>query len=76
MTIADHIRAEEREITMEFATLNFVKNLLKKGYDASLYCRNNRTFPQKSTRHYPKNQILFQLILPSRLQTIYKLPHR
>ena len=35
MTIADHIRAEEREITIEFTTLNFVKNLLKKGYDAS-----------------------------------------
>jgi predicted transposase/invertase (TIGR01784 family) len=35
MTIADHIRAEEREVTMEFVTLKFVKNLLKKGYDAS-----------------------------------------
>ena len=35
MTIADHIRAEEREITMELATLNFIRNLLKKGYDAS-----------------------------------------
>ena len=35
MTIADHIRAEEREITIESTTLNFVKNLLKKGYDAS-----------------------------------------
>ena len=31
MTIADHIREE----TMEFATLKFVKNLLKRGYDAS-----------------------------------------
>ena len=35
MTIADHIRAEEREITIELTTFNFVKNLLKKGYDAS-----------------------------------------
>ncbi len=31
MTIADHIREE----TMEFATLKFVKNLLKKENDAS-----------------------------------------
>ena len=31
MTIADHIREE----TMEFATIKFVKNLLKRGYDAS-----------------------------------------
>jgi hypothetical protein len=35
MTIADHIRAEEREVTMEFATSNFVRNLLKKGCDVS-----------------------------------------
>ncbi len=39
MTIADHIRAEEREITMEFATLNFVRNLLKEGYDASFIAK-------------------------------------
>lgn len=35
MTIADHIRAEEREITMELATFNFVRNLLNKGCDVS-----------------------------------------
>ena len=39
MTIADHIRAEEREITMEFATLSFIKNLLKEGYDASFIAK-------------------------------------
>jgi predicted transposase/invertase (TIGR01784 family) len=35
MTIADHIREE----TMEFATLNFVRNLLKEGYDATFIAK-------------------------------------
>ena len=35
MTIADHIREE----TVEFTTLNFVKNLLKEGYDASFIAK-------------------------------------
>jgi hypothetical protein len=30
MTIADHIRAEEREVT----TFNYIKGLLEKGFDA------------------------------------------
>jgi hypothetical protein len=33
MTIADHIRAEERAITMELVTLQHTKNLLEKGFD-------------------------------------------
>ena len=36
MTIADHIRAEEREITMEFATFQHIKGLIEKGLDADL----------------------------------------
>jgi predicted transposase/invertase (TIGR01784 family) len=36
MTIADHIREEERELTMEFATFNYVKGLFEKGFDADL----------------------------------------
>jgi predicted transposase YdaD len=34
MTTADRIRAEEREVTMEFATFNYVKGLVEKGLDA------------------------------------------
>ena len=34
MTIADHIRAEEREITIELTTFNYIKGLLEKGSDA------------------------------------------
>jgi hypothetical protein len=33
MTIADHIRAEEREVTMEFATFQHIKGLLEKNVD-------------------------------------------
>jgi predicted transposase YdaD len=39
MTIADRIRAEEREetreATMEFATFEYVKGLIEKGLDAN-----------------------------------------
>ena len=34
MTIADHIRAEEREITMEFATFQHIKGLIEEGFNA------------------------------------------
>ena len=34
MTIADRIRAEEREVTMEFATFNYVKGLVEEGFNA------------------------------------------
>ena len=36
MTIADHIRAEEREIAVEFATFQHIKGLIEKGLDADL----------------------------------------
>jgi hypothetical protein len=34
MTIADHIRAEEREITIERVTFQHTKNLIEIGLDA------------------------------------------
>jgi predicted transposase/invertase (TIGR01784 family) len=36
MTIADRIRAEEREVTMEFATFQYIKGMLEKGFDDKL----------------------------------------
>ncbi|MCU0469585.1 MAG: hypothetical protein MUF58_13375 [Arcicella sp.] len=33
MTIADRIRAEEREVTMEFATFQHIKGMLEKNVD-------------------------------------------
>ena len=34
ITIADHIRAEEREIIIKLTTFNYIKGLLEKGSDA------------------------------------------
>ncbi len=34
MTIADRIRAEEREVTMEFATFQYIKGMLEEGFNA------------------------------------------
>ena len=34
MTIADHIRTEEREVTMEFATFQHIKGLIEEGLNA------------------------------------------
>ena len=34
MTIADHIRAEEREITIEFTTIQHIKGLIEEGFNA------------------------------------------
>ena len=34
MTAAEHSRLEERQITMEYATFNYVKGLLRKGFQA------------------------------------------
>ena len=39
MTIADHIRAEEREITMEFATFQHIKGLIEEGLDANFIAK-------------------------------------
>jgi hypothetical protein len=39
MTIADHIRAEEREKTMEFVTYQHTKDLLEIGMDAENIAR-------------------------------------
>jgi hypothetical protein len=35
MTIADRIRAEEREVTMELTTFQHIKGLIEKGLDAN-----------------------------------------
>ena len=34
MTAAEHSRLEERQITMEYATFNYVKGLFRKGFQA------------------------------------------
>ena len=34
MTITEHIRAEEREITIEFTTFQHIKGLLEEGFNA------------------------------------------
>ena len=39
MTIADHIRAEEREVTMEFATFQHIKGLLEEGFNADIIAK-------------------------------------
>ena len=40
MTIADHIRAEEREITAELITLNNIKNLIQNGASYDLISKS------------------------------------
>ena len=40
MTIADHIRAEEREITTELITLNNIKNLIQNGASYDLISKS------------------------------------
>ena len=39
MTIADRIRAEEREVTMEFATFQYIKGLIEEGLDANFIAK-------------------------------------
>jgi hypothetical protein len=34
MTISDRIRAEEREVTMELATFQYIKGMLEEGFNA------------------------------------------
>ena len=40
MTIADHIRAEEREITIEITTFNHIKSLLQNGASYDLISKS------------------------------------
>jgi hypothetical protein len=39
MTVADRIKAEEREVTMEFATFQHIKGLIEEGLDANVIAK-------------------------------------